>query len=126
MLPRCYIVEDHGHLNFRPAERFGQLVVCIDPEIQGDLQRKAGVLSAAMRDVSSADYLIPCGSPSLIALAGAYMASRTGTIRTLVWSKGRYIPFEIAAAWGQRLPGDAGPPLGPASPDNLWAGWPPR
>jgi hypothetical protein len=95
-------------MNFRPAERFGDLIVCIDGKVEhSELPQAAARLRTALQQITARDFLIPCGHPSLIALAGALMLERVGKVRTLIWqgSEKKYVAIEFGA--GGAPPGAA-------------------
>jgi hypothetical protein len=99
-MARCYIVQDLGKIDFLPAEQHGELVICIrDRVTYTSLPRAFERLRNVMRDIKADDWIIACGAPALIALAGAIMAQRTGRVRVLSWDQQhqRYIPSDVPA-----------------------------
>lgn len=98
---RCFIVQDLGRIDFLPAEQYGELVfVVVGRTSIHHLNRTVEAMRNKMRDITKDDWIIACGNPVLIALAGAIMAQRTGCVRVLSWDAQvqRYIPAEVAAS----------------------------
>lgn len=86
--PRVFVVHDTGNVNFFPAKRFGQVTVCLEGHINPqDYDLALAELRRNLQGVSSGDYLLPIGSPLLIAAAAAEIAKRTGSLRVLQWDK---------------------------------------
>lgn len=97
-MPKVYITQDVGKINFVPAEEHGELVPVINGYVNHtQLKRSMTRMQDVMRDITADDWIVPAGHPSLIALAGYIMADRTGRIRILAWDNqaGRYIPSEV-------------------------------
>jgi hypothetical protein len=101
MVPKVYIVQDTGHLNFIPAEHYGELIACIDGRVSHvGMPRAFSRLQKSLSRISADDWLVPTGHPALIAYAGHLMASRAGVIRILSWDNqtSTYIPSQIEVA----------------------------
>jgi hypothetical protein len=97
-MAKVYIVQDLGHLNFIPAEAYGELIACIDGRVSHvGMQRAFSRLKNVLRHMTDDDWLIPTGHPALIALAGYIAAKHTGVIRILSWDGHamKYIPSEV-------------------------------
>lgn len=86
--PNIFVVHDTGTMNIFPAKRFGNLVVCVEGHVEAkDYDVAAEDVRAALTNASSGDYLLPIGSPALIALAAAEMSRRVETMRILQWDR---------------------------------------
>ena len=97
-MPKVYVIQDLGHLNFLPAESFGELISCIDGRVSHvGMPRAFSRLRHSLRHITADDWLIPTGHPALIAFGGHAMAKLTGVIRILCWDgqMNKYIPVEI-------------------------------
>jgi hypothetical protein len=97
-MAKVYIVQDLGHLNFIPAETYGELISCIDGRVSHvGMQGAFSRLKKTLRHIRADDWLIPTGNPALIAFAGHIMAQHTGVIRILSWDGHamKYIPSEV-------------------------------
>jgi hypothetical protein len=88
VMPRCYIVQDLGKINFLPAEQHGELVIVVEGRVNHtSLKRTFAAMKEKMRGITKQDWIIACGNPALIALAGAIMAQRCGCVRILSWDQ---------------------------------------
>ena len=85
MTRKVYIVQDQQKrrggervpkFDFSPAEKFGELVFLLDPEVSPFEDSDAVVerLHAALRDFTSDDYLLLVGNPCFIGWATAIAA----------------------------------------------------
>ena len=100
VMPRCYIIQDLGRINFLPAEQHGELVVVVaGPTNPTSLKRTFELMKRKMSGITKNDWLIACGNPALIALAGAIMGQKCGCVRILSWDQQaqRYVAAEVAA-----------------------------
>ena len=90
---------EQGRLDFRAAERFGELSFVLDPadsifRMDDTLLKLTQRLSA----FTKADYLLPVGNPGLIGVATALVADQTeGQFKILQWlgREREYIPITI-------------------------------
>jgi hypothetical protein len=97
-MPKVYITQDLGVINFVPAEAFGELVVVIDRRISHvGLKRAYAQMRERMRHIVAEDWIVPSGHPTLIAYAGYLMGESTGLIRMLAWDgqTNKYIQTEV-------------------------------
>ena len=86
--PHVYVVQDLGKISLLPAEKYGELVVCLDrPYSHKACAQAHRTLRDEMSDITSADFLLPIGSPAYIAFAGALMKEYAGIIRVLQWDR---------------------------------------
>ena len=86
--PRVFIVHDTGAVNFFPAKRFGRVTVCLEGHINPqDYDLALSELRNKLSSARSGDYLLPIGSPMLIAVAAVEMARRIGSLRVLQWDR---------------------------------------
>jgi hypothetical protein len=86
--PRVFVAHDTLTNNFFPAKRFGEIHVCVEGHINPqDYDLALSELRSKMSDARSGDFLLPVGSPMLIAAAAVEMARRTGCLRILQWDK---------------------------------------
>ena len=86
--PRVYLVHDTGVVNYYSAKRFGDVHVCVEGHVHPqDYDLALSELRAALADARSGDYLLPIGSPMLIATAAVEIAKRTGNLRLLQWDR---------------------------------------
>lgn len=97
-VPRVFITQDLGTVNFIPAEDFGELVVCLDGRVSHvGMLRAYTKLREKLRDITENDWIVPVGHPAIIGYASHIMAERTGIIRLLVWDRqaNKYLPTEV-------------------------------
>jgi len=76
-------------MNLKPAEKFGELVVCLPPNANR-LQSVPliAALEDRLKDYCEDDYLVAIGDPTLIAAAACICARRThGVLRLLKWDR---------------------------------------
>ena len=76
-------------MDFTPALRYGELVVCLAPNISFHLTKPVcTTLREKLRDFAEDDYLIAVGSPLVIALSSHIALSKTGgKLNLLSWDK---------------------------------------
>lgn len=85
---RVFVVHDTGNVNFFPAKRFGEVRVCIEGHVDpADNDIALRELRKGLADIRSGDYLLPIGSPMLIAAAAVEAVKIAGNLRILVWDK---------------------------------------
>lgn len=86
--PRVFVVHDTQTVNFFPAKRFGSVTVCLEGHINPqDYDLALAELRNKLSEARSGDYLLPIGSPMLIAAAAVEMAKRAGNLRILQWDR---------------------------------------
>jgi hypothetical protein len=93
-----FIVQDVGHLNFLPAEKFGDLEVLVfGPRSHLALSREIPRMWQKMRDIGSDDWILACGHPFFIAAAAHVQAQLTGHMRMLYWDRQteQYVKVEV-------------------------------
>lgn len=76
-------------MDFTPASRYGELVVCLPPNISFHMTKPVYLaLKEKMREFSDDDYLIAVGSPLVIALSSHIALQRTGgKLNLLTWDR---------------------------------------
>lgn len=85
--------------NLGPATKFGELVVCLPPQVSFWVMAPIEIAMAeklALFDAEK-DYLLDIGAPQAIRLAGEYVSRVAGGVyRSLVWDRqeGEYLVFE--------------------------------
>jgi hypothetical protein len=87
---KVYILVDNPRSpnNYLPAEKYGELRILFGHNISPThLQRIFPELRQKLEYVTVNDYLIPTGSPALIALAGHLWLSKLGVINLLTWDR---------------------------------------
>ena len=102
--PNVFVVRDTQTMNTYPAKRFGRLVTCVDGHVDAqDYDVAAHEVRQALTQATSGDYLLPIGSPALIALAAAEMSRRVETMRILQWDRitRQYAVIEIGSQKGR-------------------------
>ena len=100
--PRVFIVHDTGAVNWFAAKRFGTPVVCVTGHVSNhDYDVAIDDLRTAMSDARSGDFLLPIGSPVLIAAAAVELAKRAGVLSVLTWDRKeeRYNTCEVGSLW---------------------------
>lgn len=93
-----FIVQDVGHLNFLPAERFGDLEVLIfGPRSHLALSREIPHMRSKMRNIDREDWVLACGHPFFIAAAAHIQYEMTGQMRMLYWDRQteQYVKVEV-------------------------------
>lgn len=101
--PKVFVVHDTQTMNTYPAKRFGRLVTCVEGHVDAqDYDVAVAEVRQALTQASSGDYLLPIGSPALIALAAAEMSRRIDTMRVLQWDRinRQYTVIEIKSKKG--------------------------
>lgn len=85
---RVFVVHDTETVNFFPAKRFGEVRVCVAGHVNPqDYDIALEELRRSLSDARSGDFLLPIGSPMLIAAAAVEMAKRAGSLRILQWDR---------------------------------------
>lgn len=76
-------------MDFTPALRYGELVVCLPPNISFHMTKPVyAALKEKMRDFDDGDYLIAVGSPLVIALSSHIALLKTrGSLNLLTWDR---------------------------------------
>lgn len=105
IVQRQTVGRDRPLFNFSHAGTFGRLVFLLgNDDSPGAPTRTAERLRLGLEDFRAEDYLVPVGSPALIAWAAAIAAQRTGgSLRLLLWDNGQrlYHPVECEDLFGQ-------------------------
>lgn len=99
-MSRVFIVQSEpGRMDFRAAERFGELFFVMEPrDSVFRLDDALNKLSQRLSSFGSDDYLLQVGHPSMIGLATAMIADQTqGQFRILQWlgREREYIPISV-------------------------------
>lgn len=83
-----YIVQDTGHLNFVPAEKFGDLEVLIfGPRSHLALAREIPKLYQKLKNMTDQDWVVAVGHPFFIAAVGAIQGKLTNQVRMLYFDR---------------------------------------
>lgn len=85
-------------VNLQPAEKFGEVVVMLPPNANRlHTAPLTQALKEAMKDMTSDDYVVAVGDPSLIAAAAVISWRKTGKLRILKWDRmsATYLPVEL-------------------------------
>jgi len=89
-VPRVYVLNKGGY-DFSAAERYGKLVYCTDgPLKKHDLNQMARLLSRALQDSDSNDYIILTSLASLCSIACAIFAVQHSRLNLLIYRNGQY------------------------------------
>lgn len=87
-----YQVQRNPHIDTGDALRYGELYVVVDRGGEPAVAPRALVheLQYGLRDYGPDDYLLPTGSPAVIATAAVVAARRSGgRLNMLLWDKRR-------------------------------------
>lgn len=99
--PTVWVSHDTLSFNTYPAKRFGNVQVCVEGHVSSDDYDIAVTeLRERISSAQSGDYLLPVGSPVLIAAAAVELARLTGgSLRVLTWDKinHRYDSIEVGS-----------------------------
>jgi hypothetical protein len=83
-----YVVQDTGHLNFVPAEKFGDLEVLIfGPRSHLALAREIPNLYSKLKNMTDQDWVLAVGHPFFIAAVGAIQSKLTHGVRMLYFDR---------------------------------------
>lgn len=88
--PRVFVVHHQPgrNINIRPARRHGELVPLFVDDAPGTAQEAVNILHEQLADYDGArDFLLPVGSPELIAWAAAVAAGVSGRVQLLIWDQ---------------------------------------
>lgn len=96
-MPKVYITQDLGHINFVPAEAFGECEVLIfGQKSHLALAREIPRLYQKLKHLTEDDWIVACGHPFFIAAVSAIQAKRLNKVRMLYWDRQtqQYIKIE--------------------------------
>ena len=88
MKPRVFIVQgSSGRLDFSPAAEYGELVhLLADRDSVFRMDRTLSKLSKGIKDITTSDFILPVGNPTLIGIAIALAADHLeGNVKVLQW-----------------------------------------
>ena len=87
-MAKVFIIQDTGHLNFVPAEKFGDLEVLIfGPRSHLALAREIPRFYQKLKHMTDEDWIIAVGHPFFIAAVGAIQAKLTNKVRMLHYDR---------------------------------------
>lgn len=96
MKERTVFVPNRSNHNFKPAEKFGNLIFLtegiLDP---ADINNFARIASDAFHNSSPEDYILLSGLTSLCMVMSAVFAAKHNQVNVLVWRNGHYIERTI-------------------------------
>ena len=89
-----------NRFDFKPAERFGELVFVLgDSDSVFHIEETLTKLSQRMSGFTEDDFILPIGNPALIGMATAFAADQTGGKFSMLQWLGRekqYIPIKVS------------------------------
>lgn len=98
LMPKVYVVHDQQKLNLLPAEQYGEITPCLSGNYGRAMGRRVyGFLRESLRDVKKEDFILPVGNPAYIAMAGAIVMDKLGSMNILQWDNmtQQYIVVEV-------------------------------
>lgn len=97
-MAKVFIIQDTGHVNFVPAEQFGDLEVLIfGPRSHLALAREVPNFYRKLRDITREDWIVTVGHPFFIAAVCAIQAKLTGHVRMLHWDRATETYIKVEA-----------------------------
>lgn len=91
---KVYILNDGGH-DYQDAERFGEIVFCLNDVDRWDISQMYRELVPILSKANPDDYLVISSLTSLCCVATAILSERFGEVHFLIFKDGKYIPRDL-------------------------------
>jgi hypothetical protein len=106
-MPKVYITQDTGRVNFVPATRFGDLEMLAntDVPIYGDTESFITRIKRKLTQFQpDEDFLVLVGDPVLIGVVVAVLANRFTKFTILKWDRQEFLYVPVTLNFGTNRP----------------------
>lgn len=105
-MPKVYVTSEDPHLDYTPAFEFGDKIIGVFPPGQIHLNPQIALYRAraALRDITTEDYLALVGDPIKIGICFGVVMERLGVVNALRWNRQTTSYLHIAINFLDRNP----------------------